>query len=130
MKNNILDTEGTADFDNDKNDTKNIDDKLEEKIKSLKSIEENDMSDREKSIDNYTFGMDIKIGYNFDKNDSNKDKEEESKRKENKIVKEDKLKKIQYIYNSMNQKINKIQNSKYQNKNSADNYIPPFKKII
>ena len=128
MKNNILDTEGTADFDNDKNDTKNIDDKLEEKIKSLKSIEENDMSDREKSIDNYTFGMDIKIGYNFDKNDSNKDKEEESKRKENKIVKEDKLKKIQYIYNSMNQKINKIQNSKYQNKNSADNYIPPFAK--
>ena len=111
IENNIKSSVLTASFEN----TGNIDDKISEKMSHVKNKESDILSEHEKSIDNYTFGNDVRIGYNF--TDIDKDEKKSSKRKESQI---DKLKNARKIFETINnKKIKKI------NANSKGNNIRP-----
>lgn len=74
MEQNIQNSVNTASFEN----SGNIDDIIDEKMSHIKNKESETLSDR---IDNYTFGNDVRIGYNF----TNLDKDEKKAQKEKKI---------------------------------------------
>ena len=137
VKQNIEESRATAEFD----DYSNKDEKEIEKVKE-KNIEENNinkinindnkedsMSYHEKSIDNYSFGLNTKLRYNFYNNEKIS-----SKRNENNDFKiEDKIKKTEIIYNTINKDINKDDINKDINKNinkdllkSNTSLLPPF----
>ena len=114
VENNIQNSINTASFEN----SGNIDDKIDEKMSHIKNKESEVLSEQEKSIDNYTFGNEVRIGYNFSNID--KDDKKSSKRKENR---NDKLKNTRYIFDSINnkQKNNKCKGSKDNNELNKEN---------
>lgn len=73
----------------------------------------------EKSTDNYTFGMNFGKGYQFSSDNNINNKNSNEDKDENKKEKiEDKMKRIQYVYEQMNQnKIIKKRNIKNKNNN-------------
>ena len=118
IDNSIQNSVNTASFGNGGN----IDDKIDEKLSHIKNKESGAFSEKEKSIDNYTFGNDIRIGYSF----SNIDKEEikSSKRKENK---NNNLINAKYIFDTLNNKqiIKKYQGNKDNNEIKKENNVQP-----
>lgn len=71
----------------------------------------------EKSTENYTFGVNFGKGYNFSSdNNINNNKDHKDENKKEKI--EDKMKRIQYVYEQMNK--NKIMKKKGKNKVSPN----------
>ena len=109
-----------TDFDEEKKDNEendNNEDINENKdIKVDRKTDEIDItSPIEKSIDNYTFGMDIQIG---------KMSEKEGKKSLSSQRKENKLKKVALIFNSINEERNK----KININTPQNNYFPTFKK--
>ncbi len=121
---NIEGSQATANFDEEKKDNNNeinniINDK--DKVgdinegKDDKNDKENNevfnVSPREKSVDNYTFGMDVQIGYDF-----NKKTDKDGKKSSNTNRKKDKMTRL--IFNSINENNKKIK---------KHNYIPPMK---
>ena len=113
MEQNIQNSVNTASFEN----SGNIDDKIDEKMSHIKNKESETLSDR---IDNYTFGNDVRIGYNFTNLD--KDEKKSSKRKENK---NDKLKNARYIFDTLNnnQKIKKFKGNKGNSEMNKENNV-------
>lgn len=109
MKNNIQNSVNTASFEN----SGNIDDKIDEKMSQIKGSEI--LSEVEKSIDNYTFGKELRFGNKF--NNIDKDEKLSSKRKESK---NDKLKNQEYIFETMNNN-GKIKHFKINNDISGNN---------
>ncbi len=74
----------------------------------------------EKSTENYTFGVNFGQGFKFSSSSSIKD----DKKKDNGVEKqEDKIKRIEYVYNKMNPKLNKIINNKNNINMNADSPI-------
>ena len=93
--------------------------------KIINDNKEDSYSYHEKSLDNYSFGINAKKGYKFNNNFYKDEKIIiSSKRNEDKnINKEDKKKQTEFIYNSINKDINK-------SINNYSNYIPPIKKNL
>ena len=115
VENDIQNSINTASFENGGN----IDDKIDEKMSHIKNKESEVLSEQEKSIDNYTFGNEVRIGYNFSNID--KDEKKSSKRKENK---NDKLKNTRYIFDTINnQKNNKFKGKKDNNEINKENNV-------
>lgn len=127
----IQESKVTAVFDEDNIDNNNVEgdinntNKYEDNDKDKKEIDlENNLFDNEKSIDNYTFGMDVQIGYNFNKGQDEKKSNSKNDRDDIfKQKKQEKLKNTELIYNSINKDINK--NIKTVKK--KHNYIPPYR---
>ena len=121
---NIEGSKTAANFDEEKKDNNNEinniindkdkvgdlnEDKDDKKDKEINEVD--NLSPREKSVDNYTFGMDIQIGYDF-----NKKTDKDGKKSSNTARKKDRL--TRFIFNSINE------NNKNKKKH---NYIPPIK---
>ena len=77
----------------------------------------------EKSTDNYTFGLNFGTGYHFS-NNSNINKVET--KNENKEKKEDKIKRIQYVYEQINQNKRKMFNQNFKNSSNNINSDSPI----
>ena len=77
----------------------------------------------EKSTENYTFGINFGTGYHFSIN-NNINKEE--KKDENKEEKEDKIKRIQYVYEQINKNNRKMFNKNIKNSNNDINKDSPI----
>jgi hypothetical protein len=105
LENNVQNSVNTASFENGGN----IDDKIDEKMSHIKNKESDVLSEKEKNIDNYSFGNEARIEFSF--NNIDKDEKKSSKRKDNK---NDKLVNEKYIFDSINnnQKIKKFKGNK------------------
>ncbi len=128
----ILDSKVTAVFDEDNKDKNNDErdnnntNKYEDNDndKDRKEIDLDNMSSHEKSIDNYTFGLDVQIGYNFNKGQN--EKKCNSKNDKDDIInqkKQEKLKNTEFIFNSFNKEINK----NIKKGERKHNYVPPYR---
>lgn len=102
---------------NDKNGKENEQKNNDEKKEELHLVE--------KSIENYTFGMNFGKGYKFSSNTSIKESKNKEIKEEDKSIekKSDKMKRIQYIFEEMNQKKRKI-NKNNNNTNNINSDTP------
>ena len=129
VEQNIEESKATAEFDNYISE-RNKDENEKEKNNELNSIKKNNdnkedsISFREKSIDNYSFGINTKFGLKFNNNFKDEKVIISSKRNDDNVFKkEDKLKKTEFIYNSINKNIN---NDIKKSNNNNSNFNPPI----
>ena len=118
IDNSIQNSANTASFENGGN----IDDKIDEKLSHIKNKESGVLSEKEKSIDNYTFGNDVRIGYNFSNIEKNETKSSKRKEKKN-----NNLINARYIFDTLNnnQKIKKFKGNNDKNEIDKEKYVQP-----